>query len=35
VTFAMLLGACVLAILFMGLTYKEERYLMKKGAKKN
>ena len=35
VTFAMLLGACALAILFMGLTYKEERYLLRKGAKKD
>ena len=28
-TFLLLLGACVLSILFMGLTYKEERYLVK------
>ena len=30
-TFLLLLGACVLAIVFMGLTYKEEQYLVKKG----
>ena len=29
-TFLMLVGACLLAILFMGLTYKEEQYLVKK-----
>ena len=29
-TFAILLAACALAILFMGLTYKEEQYLVKK-----
>jgi len=29
-TFVILLAACALAILFMGLTYKEEQYLVKK-----
>ena len=29
-TFVLLLGACVLSIVFMGLTYKEEQYLAKK-----
>ena len=29
-TFALLLGACALAILFMGFTYKEEQYLVQK-----
>jgi len=29
-TFALLVAACILAIFFMGLTYKEERYLHKK-----
>lgn len=29
-TFMLLIGACVLAIFFMGLTYKEEQYLVKK-----
>ena len=29
-TFALLLGACVLAIVFMGFTYKEEQYLVHK-----
>ena len=33
-TFILLLGACLLAILFMGLTYKEEQYLVNKGKKK-
>ena len=34
-TFLMLLAACLLAILFMGLTYKEERYLLKREKGKN
>ena len=29
-TFLLLLAACALAIFFMGLTYKEEQYLVKK-----
>jgi OPA family glycerol-3-phosphate transporter-like MFS transporter len=29
-TFLLLLAACVLAVVFMGLTYKEELYLVKK-----
>ena len=32
-TFVLLLAACVLSIFFMGLTYKEEQYLVKKGEK--
>ena len=32
-TFVLLLAACALAIFFMGLTYKEEQYLVKKGEK--
>jgi OPA family glycerol-3-phosphate transporter-like MFS transporter len=32
-TFTLLLAACVLAIFFMGLTYKEEQYLVKKEKK--
>ena len=28
-TFYLLIGACVMSILFMGLTYKEEQYLVK------
>ena len=30
ITLLLLLAACVLAIVFMGLTYKEELYLVKK-----
>ena len=30
ITFGMLLAACALSILFMGFTYKEELYLVKK-----
>ena len=33
-TFTLLLAACFLAIFFMGLTYKEEQYLVKKDHKK-
>lgn len=29
-TFVLLIGACVMSIVFMGLTYKEEQYLIKK-----
>ena len=29
-TFILLMGACVLAILFMGLTYRKEQYLVKR-----
>ena len=32
-TFTLLLAACFLAIFFMGLTYKEEQYLVKKEHK--
>ena len=32
-TFTLLLAACALAIFFMGLTYKEEQYLVKKEKK--
>ena len=30
-TFLLLIGACVLSIVFMGLTYREEQYLVKQG----
>ena len=33
-TFTLLLAACFLAIFFMGMTYKEEQYLVKKDHKK-
>ena len=29
-TFVLLIGACLLAIVFMGLTYREEQYLAQK-----
>ena len=32
-TFILLIGACVMSIVFMGLTYKEEQYLIKKNQK--
>jgi OPA family glycerol-3-phosphate transporter-like MFS transporter len=32
-TFTLLLAACFLAIFFMGMTYKEEQYLVKKEKK--
>jgi 2-dehydropantoate 2-reductase len=32
-TFTLLLAACFLAIFFMGMTYKEEQYLVKKEMK--
>lgn len=34
-TFFLLIAACVLSIVFMGMTYKEEQYLVKKEKKEN
>ena len=30
-TFMLLIGACLLSVVFMALTYKQEQYLVKKG----